>query len=96
MKVYPSYKHHILAAAVENKWALACRLLVQHEKRLAAHPKATLFQKAVALLQLYLVQRRFDSADADYDEKCRLYDLAESNYQEVNSISHKPSSPDIT
>lgn len=87
MKVYPAYKHHILAAAIENKWTLACRLLVEHEERLAAHPKATLFQKAVALLLFYLALRRFESADADYVEKCRLFDLADNNYQEVNSCS---------
>ena len=88
MKVYPSYKHHILAAAIENNWTLACRLLVEHEERLAAHPKATFFQKAVALIQHYLAQRKFNSADADYIEKCRLFDTAERNYQEVGILVH--------
>lgn len=88
MKVYPWFKHHILAAAIENNWTMACRLLVEHEERLAANPKATLYQKAAALLQYYLAKKKFDSADADYVEKCRLFDIAETNYQEVNLFVH--------
>jgi hypothetical protein len=30
-KLYPGYMHNILAACIENDWALACQLLEEHE-----------------------------------------------------------------
>lgn len=84
MKLYPAYKHHILAAAIEDNWNLACRLLTEHEERLSAHPKANAVQKFLASIRYYFANRQYSIADADFSEKCKLFDEAQKNYLEVH------------
>lgn len=87
MKLYPPYKHHILAAAIENQWGLACRLLIEHEERLKQHPPASVYQKLRAAFREWQSRSRLQNANKNHSDKCRIFTDAELQYRNVSIIN---------
>lgn len=83
MKLYPSYMHHILGISVENNWTYACKLLTEHEERLAGAPKTTFLQRTSARLAVSHRQKRFDVAAKKLDEATAQYALVAQTHENV-------------